>query len=365
MKRRICCFCETWESGGIESFITKMLLHMDLKEMEVDIVAACLKDSVFTAGLKEKGVRFIELSGELHSLRNYRIFRNLLRNRGYDVIHFNLFQGLSLFYVQIAKNEGVPVRIAHSHGSNLRNSKLKQVKLIVHELGKCLWESAATTFWACSRAAANFMFYDADSASIIPNGINTEQFIFNAEKRDLIRAELGLDKRYVVGHIGRLSSEKNQEFLLNAFSHLIKIQPNSRLLLVGSGPDETKLKEQVAQLKLTEHVIFYGTSTHVEHLLWAMDVFAFPSLFEGLGIACVEAQAAGLPVLCSDKIPEEAKVTPLVYTIPLSKGPKGWAEELSACLQEDLPRKDGSSWVKDAGYDAREVANLVLKTYLE
>lgn len=362
--RRICCFCECWESGGIESFLNNVLLHMELSEMEVDIVAACMKESIFTMGLETKGIHFIELSGKLRSLENYLAFRKLVRERQYDVIHFNLFQGLSLYYVQIAKEEGVPVRIAHSHGAGLRNSWTKQLKLMIHRFCIKLWASAATERWACSNAAAHFLFSDIESFCMIPNGIEAKRFCFNAFERNKIRSELKLTNNYVIGNVGRFSSEKNQSFLLDVFVQLIKMRPNSRLLLVGDGLEKSILEKKSKQLGIAEYVMFYGISEHIERLLWAMDVFVFSSLFEGLGLACIEAQAAGLPVICSEGVPEEAQITPLVKTVNLNLGAQRWAEELLQWNPE-VSRTNGVRMVREAGFDISDVSDLISKRYGE
>ena len=330
--RRICCFCESWKSGGIESFLCNMLLYMDLTDMEVDIVAACIKDSVFTAGLKAKGVRFVELSGKLRSTKNYRRFRELLIERKYDVIHFNLFHGLSLYYAQIAKEEGVLVRIAHSHGAGLRNSRTKELKMLLHRVGCRLWATAATDHWACSHQAAEFLFSPKTIAEnewqLIPNGIEISRFLFSPEDREQIRRELGIGNCFLVGTVGRISQEKNHSFLLDIFYEVLKIRSESRLILVGEGEEETALKQKALDLAITDKVIFYGVSNHVEKLLWAMDAFVFPSCIEGFGIAAIEAQAAGLPTFCSERVPDEVICSELSERIDLGDGAKVWANHI-------------------------------------
>ena len=363
--KRICVFCECWESGGIESFLNNVLLHMDLTNMEVDIVAACLKSSIFTSGLERKGIHFIELSGKLRSMENHHLFRKLLRERKYDLVHFNLFQGLSLHYVQIAKSEGIPVRIVHSHGAGLRDSRTKQLKLVLHGIGRQIWRSSATDYWACSRQAADFLFGKVSaSVWIVPNGIEIGHFRFSSEIRRQVREELGISDQLLIGTVGRFSQEKNQSFLLDAFSYLTSSCPDSRLLLVGSGDDEAKLRRKAEDLDITGRVIFYGTSSRVERLLSAMDIFVFPSLVEGLGIACVEAQASGLPVLCSENIPDEAKITPLVKTLELKHGAQHWAEALST-MPYGQPRRNGALLVRKAGFDISDVALSVRRRYME
>lgn len=200
---------------------------------------------------------------------------------------------------------------------------------------------------------------------VIPNGINTNRFQFSAESRKETRAELGLENQILIGTVGRLSQEKNQTFLLDVFSAFLKDHPDSRLLLVGKGEEKEALQQKAEALRIADKVIFLGVVHCVENVLAAMDVFLFPSLVEGLGIACVEAQSAGLPVLCSEHIPPEAKLTPLVKTAELGQGAQYWAEELAACLHESGPRDVGALWVREAGHDVADAARLVMKTYLE
>lgn len=340
VKKRICCFCERWESGGIESFLFNMYSRLDPEKIEIDIAAAELRESVFTDSLREKGVCFYELSGSQRNVpANHRLFRALLRRRHYDVLHLNAFHGLSLAYLKIAKENGVPVRIAHSHNTALRRSVAKPLKLLLHNAARRRYAPCATELWACSKAAAGFLFPKRLLARkgfrFIPNGIDVERFRFDPEGRAAARKELGIGgETLVVGNVGRLCYQKNQMFLLDIFAELVKKRPESRLLLVGEGEDKKRLQARCASLGIAENVIFYGTTDHVERLLWAMDVFAFPSRFEGLGIAAIEAQAAGLPVICSENVPEEVWVTKLVVRCPV-KNETIWIGKLLTCRNNE------------------------------
>lgn len=361
-KRRVCCFCEQWESGGIESFLNNMLIRMDLSRLEVDIVAARLGESVFTGPLKACGVRFYELSGQPNeTVRNHRAFRRLLEERRYDVVHLHVFQGLSLAYARLAKKAGVPVRIAHSHNTDLRQSPARWLKLCLHAWGRRRYAGDCTDLWACSGAAARFLFAEREYR-FIPNGIETGRFRFDPAVRARVRAELGMEDAFVVGNVGRLSTQKNQMFLLEVFRELLALAPGSRLLLVGEGEALPALKERAERLQIADHVIFYGLSDQVEQLLWAMDVFAFPSLFEGFGIVAIEAQAAGLPVLCSDKVPPEAMVTEQAVQLNLSAGPRAWAEAALNWAAAD--RGPGAEAVAAAGFDAWTVADSIKNAWM-
>ena len=364
--RRICCFCETWESGGIESFLTNVLLHADLAETEVDIAAACIRDSVFTDALEEKGVRFRELTGRLRSPENFAVFRALLRERRYDAVHFNLFQGLSLYYVRIAAEEGVPVRIAHSHNTALRRSRGRSLKLLLHRGGRALFTDAATELWACSEDAARFLFAGGSlrtrGYTFIPNGIETQRFRFDPALRAAARGELNAGDALVIGSIGRLCSQKNQTFLLDVFAEVLKRRADSLLLLVGEGEQETALREKVRRLGVSDKVIFYGVTGCVERLLCAMDIFAFPSLFEGLGIVAVEAQATGLPVIASEHVPREVYVTGEAQPLALAAGAAVWAEQLLAAEPPE-DRAAAADAVRAAGFDIADTTRKVERGY--
>ncbi|EHO35295.1 hypothetical protein HMPREF0995_00579 [Lachnospiraceae bacterium 7_1_58FAA] len=329
---RVCIFSQTWSSGGIESFFNNLLHYMDLSHFEVDIVVEKLEESIFRGPLEELGVSFYELSGSSHRiLENYKEFARLIKRKKYDVLHLNVFQAQAMMYLRLAKNQGIPIRIAHSHNTELRRSRTKWLKMLVHEGGKRLFSLYATDFWACSQLAARFMFpknvVKKEQYCFIPNGINLEKFQFNISTRREKRKELHLENTFVIGNIGRLCYQKNQRFLLNVFSDVYQNMPESRLLLVGDGDDRKELELYAESLGLLDSVIIYGTSNHVEELLCAMDVFAFPSLFEGLGIAMIEAQASGLPVICSDQIPKESVVSDDVYRISVHDR-DGWVKAL-------------------------------------
>lgn len=360
--KKICIFCETWASGGIESLIASLLSRMDTEGLEIHLVAAQVKDSVFTSKLEATGVPIRQLSGSKSRwLANVRMFWALLKEQNYDVVHLHAFQGLQLLYLWLAKRAGVSVRIAHSHGSDLRKSKLRSVKLLLHRLGKTLFGRCATARYADSTAAAKFLF-GSGASEVLPAGIDTERFRFVPESRDALRRELGLEDAFVIGSVSRLVPEKNLGFLLDVLATLLPERPESVLLLIGSGPDEEVLRQKADTLGISEHVRFYGPSDKVYELLRAMDAFAFPSFAEGLGIVAVEAQASGLPVVASEHIPEEANLTPLFRRMFLTGGAAAWAKALSS--PTDLPRAEAADAVRQANFDIHDVVARVRAMYM-
>lgn len=366
-KIKICCFCETWESGGIESFLNNVLQHINLEKIQVDIVVSCLKKSIFTEPLKQKGIHFFELSGnQKNFLKNYYMFMKLLQKENYNAVHLHIFHGLSLYYACLAKKVGVPVRIVHSHNTALRSSKSQQLKLFIHNIAKNLFSNAATDLWACSALAAQFLFSKGalkqKGFQFIPNGIDTKRFRFRPEVREQMRRRLGLENKLVIGNVGRFCYQKNQSFLLDIFAELVKQKPESRLLLVGEGEKEKTLRNKAKTLNIEGQVLFYGVSKQIECLLWAMDIFVFPSHFEGLGIVAIEAQAAGLLTICSDRIPKEAHITPLFKSLPLERGEKSWAET-ALSFQPVIPREQGARLVQQAGYELDSIVEIIKRKY--
>lgn len=366
-ERRICIFCESWESGGIESFLCNVLKSMNREGMEIDIIAAQIRPSVFSEELKAMGVSLVELSGSQKKLaKNHRLFRNILRERRYDAVHLNVFHALSFRYGVIAKKCGVHRLIVHSHNTSIRKgSFLRPFKMLVNNVFKRLYYKAFTDFWTCSAAAAEFMFPKAivsgKKYEVIPNGIDTSRFAFDRENRESTRRELGISDELLIANIGRLSEQKNQSFLLDVINELRG--ESCILLLVGEGDKEDELKAKASALGLTDKVIFYGTTAHVENILCAADVFAFPSLFEGLGIVAVEAQAAALPVVCSENIPPEAFMSDIVSAVALKEGAGAWADMLVRGAGASDRNANMTDTIRKMGYDIRSVAERIEKIY--
>lgn len=366
-KTKVCCFCERWESGGIESFLNNVFHNIDLSIVQVDIVVAELAESVFTEPLKQRGVHFYELTGNQKKLtENYKALKKILQNGKYDVVHLNIFHALSLIYAKAAHCAGVPEIIAHSHNTALRKSKTKVLKLCVHNLSKRYFSRYVTDFWACSHNAAGFMFPANISKNkqyiFIPNGIKTQVFVFNPEHRGSFRQKLGLENTYVIGCIGRLCEQKNQIFLIDVLKEALKTK-DCRLLLVGEGSGEKMLRKKAAGLGVLDKIIFYGVSSEVNRLMCCMDCLAMPSLFEGLAIVALEAQCLGLPVICSENISEEAFISEDIKRVRLSDGAGRWAEALLGHENTGVNSKRNSDALIKAGFDIKSVAKAIQNKY--
>ena len=357
--KKICCFCERWESGGIESFLFNLLTHMDLSEFQVDIVAAQVKKSIFTAGLLKCGVSLIELGGSKYNIfKNRRAFKRLLRDRNYSAVYINAFQGMSLYYAKLAKRNGVPLVIAHSHNAALRPGIGYGLKMCLHHIYSAHFSQYADRFWACSEAAAKFMFpqklLEKCGFTFIPNGIDVQRFQFEPEARERIRQAFGIENSFLIGCVGRLCYQKNQMFALRLLADVLERDQTFMLVFAGDGADKEKLRNEAQRLGISSHVLFLGTTDQVHELYSAMDMLAFPSRFEGFGIVAIEAQASGLPVFCSDRVPKEAVCTRLCERLPLDR--KAWADAL--IHRRRLDRKERAAASAEAVQELKRIFDM-------
>ena len=359
-KIKVCCYLEHWASGGIECFITNTLATLPSSSFEVDIVADLVEDSIYTETVERAGARVIEMSGKLRAGENERIFKHLVEDNRYDIVHLHIFHGLALKYAKIAKDCGVPVRIAHCHGAGLRNSPTKFLKLLLHYYGLSRYKNDITHALACSEAAAKFMHLQ--NATIVKNGIEVENYAFNSEARENLREELELGERPVIGHIGRLSNEKNHTFLLDSFAQIKKRQSDAVLLIVGEGDMQEQIEKKVVELGLGDSVKMLGARRDIPALLSAMDLFLFPSLVEGFGIVALEAQASGLPIITSVAVPEMARISDNAFALE-TKSAEEWAELSLSLLEKKLCREKGVTEVKDSGFDRATTSRAILNIY--
>lgn len=362
-KKRICCYCERWSSGGIEAFLHGVLSVLPMGEFEVDLVCARVEESVFTRDLKERGIRFVELSGDVRKVwSNGRMFRRLLRERRYDAVHLNLYHGLGLRLAAIARQEGVAIRIAHSHNTALRRSFGKPMKELAHRFGRHVYSGAATVRCCCDPGAAEFLFSSRwrNDCAVVPNGVDSERFRFDPEQRRSVREALMWQDCLILGNVGRLCGQKNQSFLLRTLAILVQERPDCRLLLVGQGEDERMLSDLAEELGIRDKVCFYGRTAKPERLYWAMDLYLLPSLFEGLPLSAVEAQAAGLAVIASQKLTRRMKLTEAVEYLPLSAAV--WAETAGR-LNVRGNRLEGAALVAKSGFDIRQTAGMMARLY--
>ena len=360
---RVLVFCEKWESGGVEAFVTTLLECMDRTGLAVDLAACRVQPSPYDARLAKMGIEPIALGTSIRSVAsNLKEFRLLLERGDYDTVHLNVYEGLALLFAREAKRAGVARVIVHSHNNDLRPSATRWLKLALHRMCAGLLGGYADARWAPSQAAGRFMF-GKRPFTLVRNGIVPERFTFDAGVRKDLRAELGFaPDQAVLGCVGRLCDQKNQLFLVDV---LASMPQNTRLLLVGEddgdGSYEAALRRRACELGVQDRVCLHGRTDDVASLYQAMDVLCVPSTFEALGIVAVEGQAAGLPVVASTAVPPEAHAGGAMSRIPLDASQ--WAAALAAVPADPAARAEGVARVAEAGYDMHAVAAEVARAY--
>ena len=330
-KIRICHTVRQLGYGGIEVWLMQVLRHLDPEKFQIDVLVHDETPGPLEQGAIRLGARVIRCPYSTNPWTYSRNFLRVLREHGpYDVVHSNF--PLGGFHLLLANRAGVKGRVSHCHTDEPRRITKKGF------LRK--YQSALSTHWIkryanlglfCSRQAArNLIGSDWDSDPRwreSPCGFDLEPFRADFD-RTALRAEWGIPANaLVIGHVGRFMEVKNHEFLVQVAAEVDKRHPEMRLLLVGDGKLRRAIERQVSQLGLTDKVIFAGQRRDVARLLQAMDVFLFPSIWEGLGLAPIEAQLAGLPCVISDTLPEEVTLAPaLVKRLSLQDSPAAWAQ---------------------------------------
>lgn len=345
-------------SGGAEALIMNWYRKIDTTKIQFDFLLRS-EDNIYKEEIKRRGGRiYIMPPYPRHFIKNYRQTKKFLKENDYKIIHVH---GNALIYTNIlplAKRLGIPCRIMHSHNTDTQ----RKIYRPVHYLKRINIMRYITDAFACSEPAGEWMFPNG-KFTIWKNGIEIEKFIFNDEIRRRKRKELGLENKFILGHVGKFLPSKNHHFLLRVFEKVVKERPESVLLLIGEGPLQNEIKEIVKKKKLNDNVIFLGVRRDVEKLMQAMDLFLFPSLFEGLGIVAVEAQASGLHTLVSSQVVQECKITDLVNFIPLEESK--WVD--AAIKYMNHPKRDEvrTKQIQEEGYDLKQVVTKLEKFYLQ
>lgn len=269
---------------------------------------------------------------------------------------------------QVAMELKIPRVIVHSHSTGIdeTDEQVREERLIQHNAYKEKFSMEyATDVCACSGMAGDWLFGEQiprEEIRIFPNAIDVKRYRFDRMLRQEMRRKLGLEERTVVGNVGRYCYQKNQEFLLEAFSKAHKRKPDLFLLLIGQGERKKELEEQAEKLGVGRDVCLLGWQENIEAYLQAMDIFCFPSRFEGLGISAIEAQTAGLPCLLSDTICEEVALTDLVRFLPLDV--QTWADCLISSINHEI-RENREEEIIERGYDIRTAVGCLEKFYEE
>lgn len=351
--------------GGAETMIMNLYRHIDRSKVQFDFVENSSEPAAFDEEILSLGGRIYRCphyDGKNHF--TYVEWWNdffKAHPKEYPIVHGHL-GSTAVIYLSIAKKYGA-YAIAHSHSSGTDHS----LKSFLYRIMSYNTRYVADYFFACSDVAGKDRYgckvVSGEHYSVINNAIDLDAFSFDQDVRESVRQEFGFDSaQLVIGHIGRYTREKNQEFVIEIFTKLKKQEKNVCLLMVGDGPLHTQMMQLAENTEAKSSIYFTGVRSDVNRLLQAMDVFVFPSLYEGLGIALIEAQAAGLPCVVSDTIPKEAYLTDLVKSESLSNSPDIWAEKILA--MRNVPRTDRRAEIAAHGFDITTEAVKLQEFYI-
>ena len=350
--------------GGAETNIMNYYRKIDRTKFEFDFAIHRPEKGHYHDEILQMGgkiFRFSALNPLKINIYKKEIIDFFDKNKDYQIIHGNNSE-MGIYFYEEAKKRNIPVIIAHGHISNSGIS----IKSIFRWYYKNQIKKYVTTYFACGQDASVWLFGKKDSIKtfIMNNAIDATLFAFKNEKDLETRKILNAEKTLNILHVGRFFKEKNHSFLIDVFSELNKINPNTKLFLVGEGNLKTKILEKVKNLSLDEKVVFLGSRSDVNVLSQAMDLYLFPSLFEGLPVSLVEAQAAGLKCIISDGVPKEAILIPEnVEVIALKKTPKYWASQINNFRNHK--KTDVGQIIIEKGYDINANVTILENKYLE
>lgn len=347
--------------SGLSSMVMNLYRHIDREKVQFDFIT-------WGIDLRANYIDEVKaLGATVYVLPNYRedFFgfnretRKILLETQCVGIHCHEYL-VSLVFLYWAKKAKISLRIAHSHNPTIESLWKRELT----KLTQGWFQFLATDFFACSEEAGIFLFGKGTNVRIIKNAIDSEQYKFSEEIRTRLRENLHLENCMVVGTVGRLTVQKNPFFLLEVFLEVNKRNPASILLWIGEGPLKKQLEDKIKQYKLENKVVFLGTRQDVPDLMQAMDIFLFPSLYEGFGIVLLEAQASGLPCFTSTEVPKETQISNHIKYISLKEGASEWAEQIIQ-NSEVRDRTIGANELETSPFCIQKSAAELQKFYID
>ena len=318
-----------WLGGGVEAVVMNYYRHIDRTKIQFDFVCDDDSTNIPYEEIESMGGKVILIPPYQKAFQYQKQLRQILKQSNYEIVHSHI-NTLSVFSLFAAKCANVPVRIAHSHSTTNKKEKKKNLmKQLLRPFSKLF----ATNYMCCSELAGRWLFgnreYDKENVYLLNNAIDLDKFKYDQVVRKEVRQDLNINEdTLVIGHIGRFVEQKNHNFLIDIFKEVYKKNNDSILLLAGQGPKIEEIKEKVRAYNLQDNVVFLGQRSDANRLYQAFDVFLLPSLYEGLPVVGVEAQATGLLCLLSNDMTKETKVLESTQFLPLTITSCDWSDIL-------------------------------------
>lgn len=362
--KRLLCILSGMNAGGAETFLMKVYRAIDRTKYQFDFCINAKEECFYEKEITSLGGKFYRIPQKSASLRKFKKeLYKVVKENGYEYVLRITSSAMGFMDLKIAKKAGAKVCVARSSNSG-DGGTLKS--LVMHSLGKILYIKYVDVKIAPSDLAAEYTFgekaYKKGEVAVLHNAVDVNVYKFDSLSRKKIREEFEIsDNVKLIGHIGRFSRQKNHLFLLKIYAEILKKEPNSILMLVGKGELENEIKAEIEKLGIENNVIFTGVRSDVPDLLSAMDVFVFPSFYEGMPNTVIEAQATGLPCVISDSITREANVTGIVDYLSLKDEPSVWAEKAIEKATEETGRSLFGEKLVSCRYDVQSTVDDFVK----
>jgi glycosyltransferase involved in cell wall biosynthesis len=346
------------DGGGVDRLLFDYCSRM-IPDIQFDFIVTSKTEGMLEKPLRDLGCNVFHISQIRENRKLYtEQLKEILKNGHYDVVHDHSGYK-AIFTMYYAKKYGVKGRISHSHIAYIPERFINKVE---RKLLTPITASLATNLYACGIDAAKWMWgkkkYNDGKVSIMTNAIKADSFIYSEKERTLVRAELGIENKFVIGNVARFSYQKNHDLLIRVFKKVLEIREDAILLLIGRGELYSEIVELTKEMKLTDKIIFLGVRNDVHRLLNAMDLFMLPSRYEGLPVTLVEVQANGLAALVSDSVTDEVKLADNVKYMSLSAGEEQWAQN---CCLLDTKRLENA--IKGSNYDLEFASSNMKRNY--
>ena len=351
--------------GGAERIGRDIGYFADKNKYEIHYLVYGEEKGDYEDELMEQGCKVHHMAAPSDGYRRYYSnLTKLLKKERYDVVHSHTMFS-SYWVLHSARKCGVPIRIAHSH--TIRGPEKRSILKNLYENSmRILVRAESTCYVACGKSAGEWLFGKktfAEKGQIIYNGIQLSDYAYSKENRDKIRNQYGIGDKLVLGHVGHLAPVKNQAFILKLLFEMLQYDNNLIAFLIGDGPDRNKLRDQIRQFGIEDNVILTGNVTNVGEYMSAMDVFLFPSLYEGMPLALVEAQTNGLPCIISDRVPEDVYLTNLISKRSIEEPEANWIESIHSSEREEPEKYERI--IREKGFDIRDMLNSIYALYEE
>lgn len=359
MKKILMIDTVQFNKNGITTVITSLIDNLKQSDFSISLLVNGNIDQIMKEYLENKNVSLYEFPDRKENLYYYlKLLYKLLSKGKFDIIHIHGNSGTMIFEAMIGKLLHVRKIVIHCHNNHTNYPILNK---ILKKFLKFFYTDAI----ACSKLAGDWLF-GKQNYHILKNGIDTQKFMFSYDNYLKIRKELQISNELVLGHVGLFNYQKNQEFLLNILNELNKRNIPAKLLLIGDGELKAAIKNKIKEMKLTKHVIILNNRDDIYSLLSCMDIFVFPSRWEGFGIALLEAQANGLPCIVSTNVSKEVNVTDTLKYCDLSNLSQ-WINEICNIniSQRKINSQNNIKKIQKENYDIKNSINFIEKIYCD